>query len=332
MRIFQGKKILIFAPQFFNYEIEIANKLREFGAEVYLYDERPSNSFITKLLIRINPLLLANAIRKHFLDIVNAHKVSEFDYILFFKGETLSIELLKELKATFEHAKIILYMMDSIKNYPHIESCLDYFDKALSFDLNDTKKIHTLEFRPLFYLDDYKKISSLKETFINVDILFIGTVHSDRWKFLNKIAVLAKAIDLSVNYYLYFQSPVIFWFRKLCNKSYWSIPIHYAKFTSLSKKSVIEMMEHSSVIIDIQHPKQSGLTMRTIEVFGAGRKLITTNEQIKYYDLYNETNILVIDRQNPILDYNFMRSDYVKPDALLYKKYSIGQWLIDVFS
>ena len=42
--ILQSKKILLFSVSFFNYEKIIAERLKELGADVDFYDERPSNS------------------------------------------------------------------------------------------------------------------------------------------------------------------------------------------------------------------------------------------------------------------------------------------------
>ncbi|HEY9123187.1 MAG TPA: hypothetical protein VIO15_02535 [Bacteroidales bacterium] len=329
MNFLRGKSILIFAPRFFGYEIEIKNKLEELGAEVHLYDERPSNNFIVKVLIRINPVLLYNRIYKHYKNIIERHRGSHFDYILFFKGETVSKELIISLKESFTHAKVVLYLIDSLRNYPHLKGCLDLFDKALSFDLSDTQNFSNLNFRPLFFLDEYANIGSNNES-SKYDILFIGTVHSDRWVFLNKIKSIAEAKGLKVKYYLYFQSPVIFWWRKIFNKSYWTIPFRYAEFISLPKSKVIEYISQSTIIVDIQHPKQTGLTMRTIEVLGANRKLITTNDQISRYDFYNSSNILIADRSNPIIDDRFLQSKYIKPDISIYEKYSLEKWVFDI--
>ena len=40
----ENKNILFFSVQTFNLEKEILNKLKEFGANVDYYDERPSNN------------------------------------------------------------------------------------------------------------------------------------------------------------------------------------------------------------------------------------------------------------------------------------------------
>ena len=44
---------------------------------------------------------------------------------------------------------------------------------------------------------------------------------------------------------------------------------------------IVSLYKESEVILDINHPGQNGLTMRTFEALGAGKKLITTNTEIK---------------------------------------------------
>jgi hypothetical protein len=67
-----------------------------------------------------------------------------------------------------------------------------------------------------------------------------------------------------------------------------------------------EILQASRIIIDIQHPKQTGLTMRTIEMLGLKKKLITTNKDVVDYDFYDEKNIFIIDRKNPQISMDFL--------------------------
>lgn len=326
---FKGKSILMFSPKFFGYENEISKRLSELGANISLYDERPSNSFFTKLTIRIKPDLLIKRIVNHF-ETVLSHQ-THFDYVFFFKGETALPEVLELVKKKQPQAKIILYLIDSIANYPHLINSINLFNKVLSFDSFDSEIHKSIYFRPLFYLNEYSQLNELQYQ-SRIDILFIGTVHSDRWPFLQRIKEQAELHGLIVFYYLYFQSPFIFFLMKIISKNYRTIPFSAAKFHSISKAEILELYEKTKVIVDIQHPKQTGLTMRTIEVFGAKRKLITTNSHIENYDLFNHNNILLVNRQNPLLDFNFINRNYEEAAPKVYAKYSIDSWLNEIFS
>ena len=65
-------------------------------------------------------------------------------------------------------------------------------------------------------------------------------------------------------------------------------------FKSLSSNEIVSYYDRSNIVLDISHPGQSGLTMRTFETIGAGKKLITTNADIKNYPFYNPENIFNI--------------------------------------
>jgi hypothetical protein len=77
----------------------------------------------------------------------------------------------------------------------------------------------------------------------------------------------------------------------------------------------------------MQHSKQTGLTMRTIETLGAKRKMITTNVNIKKYDFYNSNNILVMDEHNLDEIEQFISHEYEPLNDDVYKKYSLHSWL-----
>ena len=88
---------------------------------------------------------------------------------------------------------------------------------------------------------------------------------------------------------------------------------------------------NSKIILDIEHPNQKGLTMRTFESLGAGKKLITTNATVKEMDFYNANNIVVIDRDHPAIPMSFFKENYVKVDASTYARYSLRSWVTEIF-
>ena len=52
-----GKKILFLSPAFFKYENMIADKMREMGAKVDMYDERSVTSAMARALLKISPAI-----------------------------------------------------------------------------------------------------------------------------------------------------------------------------------------------------------------------------------------------------------------------------------
>ena len=132
-------------------------------------------------------------------------------------------------------------------------------------------------------------------------------------------------------FYFYSPSKILFFFQKLLKKDFRNIDKKDISYVSLNKKDVVDIVRKSKSIIDIHHPRQSGLTMRTMEIFGAKRKLFTTNIDVKNYDFYDENNIYCFDRNNPNIEIKFLNKDNTKIDDSIYKKYSLTQWIKHIF-
>lgn len=326
---FLGKKILLFAPKFFNYEIEIKNKLEELGAYVDFYDERTNPDNFTKILIRIKKNIIRYRINKYYLNIYKNIKKIKYDFVLFISPETITKELIQKLKKEQENAKFILYMWDSINNKKNVKEILEEFDNYYSFDKKDCEDNDNFKFRPLFYLDEYSKFANNSNS--KYDIAFIGTVHSDRYSVIKMIKEQSIENRLKINFFMYFPSKIIFLMKKIFDKSYKNTNIKDFSFKSISKKEVLNIISDSKIILDIQHPSQIGLTMRTIEILGMKKKIITTNNNIRNYDFYNPNNVYIIDRDQGKIDLEFLKKDYVELDKKIYDKYNIANWLEEIF-
>ena len=95
----------------------------------------------------------------------------------------------------------------------------------------------------------------------------------------------------------------------------------------MSKTGLIEIMCAGKAVLDIQHPNQTGLTMRTFEVMALQKKLITTNQDIVNYDFYRPENVYVIDRNAPYIETGFFDKAFAHLEPQLLYQYSIESWL-----
>jgi hypothetical protein len=325
--ILKDKKILLFVNKLFGYEHDIKSKMEQMGAHVDYFDERPSNSFIAKAIIRINRNLFSRRIESYYKNICKQIEFQNYDYIIFIKGESVSKDTLRCLKQKHPQAKMILYLWDSIHNNKNALNNLDCFDKILSFDKEDVKKYGFI-FRPLFYTDEYKQITT--EMKYVYDALFVGTIHSDRYLFVKTIQQQLNTFGKKMYTYLFFRSIIIYYKKKLFDVTYKKTKSSDFNFDPLKKTDLLTLISQSACLIDIQHPKQTGLTMRTIEALGACRKLITTNEFIKTYNFYCPNNILVVDRKKPVINIDFMNTPYKKLDDNIYNSYALESWINDI--
>lgn len=327
--ILKGKNILLFAPAFFGYEHKIKEKMIEMGASVDFFDERSITKNWQKALLKVNPNIFKRRTEKYYFSILENKKNNKYDYIFFIKCEMVPIEILKEMKVVFQNSQFVLYLYDSLSNIKNINQKLKYFNRICSFDRIDCINNKNFIFRPLFYCDEYMIFFKEKKEY-KYDLCFIGTIHSDRYKVLKEIKNMAKTEGLSIYIFPYIQSKLIYHFYKFIKKEFRDTQLSDFVYEKKSINSIAKIVDESRIIIDIQHEKQTGLTMRTIEMIGMHKQIITTNKDIVNYDFYNNKNISIFDRKNSNIDISGLAQSYKKLDKTIYEKYSLYNWIIDV--
>ncbi|MGL4663249.1 MAG: lipopolysaccharide biosynthesis protein [Culicoidibacterales bacterium] len=331
---FKNKKILFITPSFFGYEKSLKNELELMGAQVDMFEERLSGSFIDSVLLRLHlHKLISSRINKYFRSIFEKTQHIQYDYVWINNPEALTSKLLTELKEQQKKAEFNLYMWDNFKNKPMVIELLPQFDYVASFDKEDCQKFQ-IQFLPLFYTTDYKYSENENtKTNFQYKVSFVATAHSDRVEIIRKLRQKCLENNWKYYFYLFLPNKMTFFGLKLLEKGYRNAKISDISFESLKHEEIQEIVKQSEAIVDIQHPLQTGLTMRTIEIaLGMRKKLITTNDAIKQYDFFNPNNICVIDRNNPEIPKDFMTTNYVMLDDVVYQKYEITNWLLTFFS
>ena len=156
-------------------------------------------------------------------------------------------------------------------------------------------------------------------------------MHSDRYRILSKIKNLSNK-SFKTFFFFYLHSKWYFYLIKTFTSSFNNSSINEFSFVSTSKQKISTVIKESKATIDIEHPNQHGLTMRTFEVLGAKRKLITTNIEIKDYDFYNTANFLIIYRINPLIPDSFLQAPFQDLPDPIYNKYKLSSWIEEIFS
>ncbi len=291
----RGKRILFFAPSFFSYEKMIADEMVKMGAIVDSYDVRSVKSAFSRGLLKINPAIFSVQSKHYYNRILNENKKKNYDYILFIKCDMTPLSILRKLKVEYPNAKMCLYLYDSVSNIPGIERKFKYFDTLHSFDMGDCRRNHDLVFRPLFFGEQYEKDKKnnccVKEKY---DICFLGTIHSDRFSVIKRVQQIAKEKNLKSYWFLYLQSKLIYYYYKIVKQDFKGTSPSMFRFKKKTAEEISIITDMSRAVLDIQHPKQTGLTMRTIEMIGMRKKIITPNSSIKNIDFYNPNYIFII--------------------------------------
>ena len=326
--MFKNKKILFISARFFNYEEQIKCKLEELGAEVYFEDERPSNSFLSKLFIRVYPRIIHEKIKMYYEDIFNRYREKEIDYIFFIKAEAVPKESLEKIIDCHPDAKKILYLWDSLHYNPNAKKVLELFDVVYSFDLDDCDSEKKLSYQPLFYSDPFKKEF---ECNIDYDWCFIGSIHTDRYKILRRLIIESKKKNFNYYIYCYYPSKALYFARCLFDWSFLSFTYKQVKFKSLTLDEISEIMSRSNVIVDINRKMQRGMTMRSIETLGAKKKLLTTNNVNDIKGIFPSDSVGYLERENVELDIHFLKNN-VSKKKFLNSNYSVEGWLKKIFN
>ncbi len=295
-----------------------------------MYDERSVTSARDRALLKISPKFFGLKSQKYYEKIILENHGKDFDFIFVIKCDMIPEKILEQFRKEFPNAKLCLYLYDSVRNIPGIEAKFKYFDTVHSFDSVDCQKEPRMKLRPLFFGDVFRRKEEPQE--IKHDICFVGTIHSDRYAVIRRVREIAREKGLSSFWFCYLQSKFMYYFYKATKKEFAGTSPADFDFVKMSSQETAEAVNASRIVLDVQHPKQTGLTMRTIEMIGMEKKLITTNEEIRNYDFYNPNNICIVDRHDVQIDEKFLQTPYEPLEASLYEKYSLSSWILDVLN
>ncbi len=311
------------------YSKQIADEIKSLGARVIVLNDKPNDGFWAKVLgrIKFKPYINHTLERYYADEIVNLSE-TKIDYILVIRGEYTPSGALKKLKDKYPRAKMILYMWDSLYNNKGIENKWNFYDEVWTFDRKDyLENSDRIRFLPLFYCERVMPHVD-PENKNKYDLAFIGTGHGDRISIIKKIEEQCRNNNLDFYYYIYVPHIFVFLYNKIFNKHYRNVKLSDVHFNLMPLDEVYLMYSKSRCILDVESSTQTGLTMRTIEIVGLKKKLMTTNQDIINYDFYNEQNIKIFNRDNPKIEISFLKGCYREIDSEIYNRYSLRNWLL----
>lgn len=322
-----GKKILLFSPYGCtkHYGQAIMAELKNRGAYVDEYDERPSQNALMKIVIRLFKKKVPQIFNNYIKNVIKLNTDKDYDYILICRGEAFTPYSIATLRSAYPKAKVILYLWDVMHNCK-MKDVLDACDKCMSFDPVDASE-NNIGFRPTFFVDDYLKVEEKKN--FKYDLSFIGTLYAPRhelMKFLDR-----EFEKQSLKFFKYLYVPGILMYIKQFLSHFPFYPISKVNFSPISLEGTIKLLNDCKGILDLNPPYQTSLSTRAHEAMAARRKYITTNKHIMDYDYYNPNNVFVIDIENPIIPKNFFETPFeAVPEQILYK-YSVKGLVDDLF-
>ncbi len=317
------KRVLFINMNFYEYDYEIQKEISNLGFDVDMFCDKAPDSFYERIVRKYKNDLFKKrnyAHQERFIAKCKQNAIS-YDVIFVIVGRHLSRNFLQELKLLNPNAKFILHLWDDIDRIENFINIKDVYDRITTFDSVDSMNYNYILVTK-FYTNDFVFDKSYSKS---NNIFFVGADHSDRREFVEKIInqcdKLEKDITLVMTRYQFFKKKIFS--TKLAP---------FVKFSNMSLKEMARRMKECSVAIEVQHPTQNGLTMRSIEAMSAGTKIITTNKHIKEYDFYRPENVLVVDRKNPVVTSDFLNCPYQEISNDVKIKYSLNSWVKTIFA
>jgi hypothetical protein len=328
MNLICNKKILLFYPYGAtkHYGDCIRDELRRQGALVFEFDERPSQNPLIKAIIRVLRKKIHWIFNFYIKKIIFLNKKRKFDYVLVLRGEAFNKKTIKILRRSYPRSKIILYVwdvLDSIK----LQDVIPYFDKAFSFDPEDVRRTGNLNFRPTFFLPQFKELSKREQK--DIDVLFIGTLHSNRYEMIDTLKLYFEANGISFFSYLYVPSRIALFKHLYIEKI--KVNKRHIHFEPISLSRTVALIERSKSILDLNYTGQKSLSMRAFEAMASKTKYITTNEEVKKYDFYNKNNIFVFSFDKISITKDFLDSPFEDVSTDVLERYSVERLVGDLF-
>jgi hypothetical protein len=233
------------------------------------------------------------------------------DVILTIKGDFITPKSILEFKQYTK--KSIGFFNDNTYRCPKIKRVLHCFDEVYSFEKEDCTKFN-LKFAPNWI---YNSDNTENKTHFDYDVFNISSIDK-RLPILKRIAANLASQKINFKFIVYDKK------QQDNDENITYIRKH------MPLTEVNDYISRSKVLLDINRIGQIGLTFRVFESLGLGKKLITTNADIKNYDFYNPNNILIIDEKNPIIPVSFFENEYEKIPESIYNKYTLEGWTENV--
>ncbi len=314
----KGKKILFIGVKFYHFNDEIINKLNRIGSEVHFFHER-NVSIKYGLAKNFFPKHVNSIQDNHYQHILRKVGDKKFDYLFVIRGYKMEPWFIEKLKANSPNLYTILYQWDSVTNWEcDYRYLIPYFDSVKTFDYKDSLDLN-LEYVPTFHTDEFASIKTVNPEY---DLFYFGGYSTPRYEFLKRIKSYAKENNIKLKSHLAI-SLKYFLKEWLSGRK---LDASLLSFKKLNKQEYLRLFKASNIIVDYANEMQTGITMRSLDALGAGKKILTSNEYIKNEPGYNPNQIQIFNPAHINIDHEFL-SNRSFPNL----NYSIEKWLDKIF-
>ena len=155
-----------------------------------------------------------------FIELKNMIQNFNPDAILFVNIVTsiFSPKQLSEIREIVErqNCKLLIFFVDPLIKLPHVNECLNYFDRIFSYDHGDIRRLKdvaSIEYCPVGYPIEYEQVLPSGERAI--DIVFVGAPWKRRLTFFEPLAKFALENQIKFQFYGPTENSRYFWKKNI---------------------------------------------------------------------------------------------------------------------
>lgn len=315
----EGKKILFIAPKFYDYHVLISSKLAQ-NNEVVFFSEKIDGKLFS-LFNTVNSRLINIYQKFYFLYILfKIRNIKDISHLFVIRGYKMPEYFLKKVRKMYPNIICLMYQWDSSQNN-HYTNLLKYFDRVFTFDYSDFQSIDSLDFLQLFYTEEIQLIQDSKKE-PKYDFFCFNSFTMSRYNAMLKFQAYCKRTARTSKIFCY-----IPWTTYIKVRVFKGIKLNkdFLSFNPMPRGEYLYNLEMSKIVVDLSHSTQTGLSMRVIEAYGAGKKILTTNNSVIFNPIYNSCWINLFDIENiDVCSFSFEKS---LPSDGLY----IDNWINHIF-
>lgn len=339
-------RILLITPRFYGVEKKIKSVLEESHYEVVWienktlpFDYHGTNSKL-KLLRKVYSFF-AFPRERYLKNELKSISNLRFDIILSINAHIICPYLFRRLKSISPRLTSVLYLWDSFSKFNWSDE-LKLFTKVYTFDSADAEK-YRLIYKPNFYIkNDYILSFETKH-----DLMFVGKFNPERLALLDRILNLSTSdrivyyVKLWPGYKIVLHNRLVYnILRKFKINGAWvkNYLLNFEAMEGVLKREYFlseslnydEIQSHSlssNVILDIPFRDQTGYTHRLIEALANGKKIITTNSEIRKEAFFNPEQIHIIENSDPVLDSSWIKARSVFKIENCFINLELSKWL-----
>lgn len=348
-------KIFFLASPYADLYKEIVNEMERKGHEVVVILDktlRHDPYLDSSKLKAVKKVIFVNTydIYNHYWNkmIATDARLSEpYDLFLTLSGYSVGERLIRHLETVNPHIKKVFYTWDNCAYYA-FDRMLPWFDRNYTFDVEDAKLNPKWNLLPI-----YCKAPTHNETqLILYDIFSIGTNHGDRLPYLCRILPQLKAKALSyciklielqttlswkqsLKYHILKaigskkHEAYLRWIEFICEKEdKYGIKQNYY----IAQNEYNELISQSRCVLDDQRNTQSGLTAKFMWALANRKKIVTTNKWAYEYEFVSPKQVLIIDKDNPIISEDFIKDPIAEDEFSDVSSYYIDRWVDELLS